>query len=286
MKQILPTEKKTRRKSRRSQRRLGTAPQPLHTTATHSSLAVQPATSFWRVNGSRTIGGMVLLLCLWIIYLLFSDSGFYVYGAVVEGNRILGTEEIYQASQIDTLSVFWVNPNTIKANVEALPNVKTAHVKVTLPANVVISIEERQPAVIWQTGDNMWWIDNEGFFVPPRESQETEQKQLRIIDYDAYPVRPNDQVDLRIIRGAQLVHEHTPDINELLYTRAFGLVYITPEGWPVYLGEADNIAPKLTVAEAVRADLLTREVIPKFIDVRNPLRVVYETIEDVISAEE
>ena len=77
-------------------------------------------------------------------------------------------------------------------------------------------------------------------------------------------------------RGAQLVNEQKPEVTDLYYTRSVGLVYLTPEGWPVYLGDQNDIALKLSTADSVRADLLARNVTPAFIDVRNPRRAVYQ----------
>jgi cell division protein FtsQ len=276
MKRFVSPKKPKRRRSRRSERRLGAPPQKMESSIPWSIFAVKPAITFWQINQSRIAGLMVLLLCLWIIYLMFDRDAFYVYGAKIEGNRILNSAEIYAASQADNLSVFWINPAIVKANIEALPNIKTARVKVTLPANLFIKVEERHPEVLWQTGDSIWWIDNEGTFVPPRQRPDESQDRLRIVDGDAQPVKASDKIDLSIIRGAQIVNEHKPEVTELFYTQAYGLLYFTPEGWPVYMGENINMQAKLLAADAVRTDLLARNVVPAFIDMRNPLRVVYQ----------
>ncbi|MFQ5577821.1 MAG: cell division protein FtsQ/DivIB [Anaerolineae bacterium] len=271
----LPQKSKSRRR-RRSTRRLGNSTGTLNSAAPRSPLAFKPALNYWQVNQSRITGLTVLLLCIWIIYLMIDDDSFYVYRADITGNHILSAQEIYAAGQIHNQSVFWVNPKTAKANLEALPNIKTARVKITLPAKVTIEVEERRPEVVWQTGNETWWIDSEGTFVPPRPESEPDRTRLRITDIDARPVEPSDRLSPAIIRGAQLVNEHKPDITDLYYTRSVGLVYLTPEGWPVYLGNQSDMALKLSTADSVRADLLARSVTPAFIDVRNPRRVVYQ----------
>ncbi|RME46615.1 MAG: FtsQ-type POTRA domain-containing protein [Caldilineae bacterium] len=273
---ILTPPQRTPRRRRRSARRLGASPQVMENRAAAPPLGLGPALAFWQVNRSRITGAMVLLLCLWILYLLFTSDAFYVYGAQIEGNHILSDGEIYAAAAIEGWSVFWVNPRQVRANLEALPNVKEARVRVALPARVTIEVAERQPEVVWQTGDTAWWIDNEGTFVPPRADGGANQNRLRIIDLDNRPVQANDRIDLTIVRGAQIVREHKPEVSELYYTQAIGLVYVTPEGWPIYLGDSGQMAAKIRVAEAVRTDLLARNVSPLFVDVRNPRRVVYQ----------
>lgn len=242
-----------------------------------SPLATQPALTFWHVHQGRIIGVAVLLMCLWILYLLFATETFYVSAANIEGNRILSAQEIYDAAQIDALSIFWVNPKMVKQNLEALANIKSARVNVTLPANVTISIEERQPEIVWQTGQSQWWVDSEGLVAPPRPTEtENNQTRLHITDLDNSPIKEKDQISLSIVQGAQLVNHQKPEIVDLFYNQTYGLIYLSPEGWTIYLGDANNIPAKLACADALRADLQARGVTPSFIDVRNPLRAVYQ----------
>ncbi len=226
----------------------------------------------------RLTGGTVLVACLTALFLLFQRDAFYVYSASVSGNHLLTAAEIYAAAGIDSLSVFWINPDDVKQNVEALSNIKSARVKITLPATVSIDVEEREPELVWQTGNTTWWIDSEGMFIEPRPEMGEPGNKLRLIDGDARPVAPDTKIDIHIVRGAQAVRQNKPELSELMHTEAYGLSYISPEGWPVYLGNDRNIAAKLAAAEAVRADLLARNVVVNHIDARNPLRVVYQEI--------
>jgi len=262
---------------RRSQTRLGSKSTRLETSLPKATLSLKPALSFWKVNSSRIVGLLGLTLIIWILYLLFSLDDFYIYQAEVVGNRILQPQEIYAAGGVNSQSIFWINPAEVTARIEALPNVKTARIYLTMPANLKIEVEERHPEVVWQTGDKVWWIDNEGTFVPPRQESAEPQMHLRIIDDDNRSIQANDQIDLSIIRGAQILNEHKPEIEVLHYSRQFGLSYTTVEGWPIYLGKSSNISGKLLIADAVRADLSARQVIPLFIDVRNPFRVIYQS---------
>jgi len=275
MMKLSPFKQKKARPRRRSERRLGKT-QTLESRTVVSAFAVRPALGFWQMNSSRIIGLLTLLLFVWIGYLLFRYDAFYVYTADIQGNHILGADEIYAASGVHTLSVFWIDPKTVKNNVERLPNVKSARVKVTLPANVRIEVEERQPEVVWQSGEDLWWIDNEGTFVTPKEGVEAAAGRLRIIDTDERKVRVNDTIDTAIIRGAQIVHEQKPEVEQIYHSEYYGLYYFTLDGWPVILGKASNIPTKLAVADAMISDLQIRQITPTFIDVRNPRRGVYK----------
>jgi hypothetical protein len=241
------------------------------------TLRLNPVLTLWETRQTQLLGGAVVLALSWVIYLLFSQPLFYVFGAQINGHHLLSGREIYAASEIHNQSVFWVDPDTVKQNVEALPNVKSADVRVLLPAKAIISVDERQPEVIWQSGNSTWWIDGEGTFVPPQADESEVPAQLRIVDGDKRPIQANDKIDPGIIRGAQLVKVYQPEVTELLYTQAVGLIMVTEEGWPIYLGTGANMRTKLRVAETVRQSLITAGIAPTHIDVREPLRVVYET---------
>jgi cell division protein FtsQ len=154
-----------------------------------------------------------------------------------------------------------------------LPNIKSAAVTVSLPAKVVIKVVERQPELLWQTGDTVWWVDQEGTIVPPKEEVEG---MLRIIDDDRQPLEPGHQIDQNIVRGARRLRMFAPEVSLIRYSRANGLTVATPEGWPVFLGDGSEMRAKLVVLTSVLADLKERNVTPQYIDMRNPLRPVFQ----------
>ncbi|MEM7032942.1 MAG: FtsQ-type POTRA domain-containing protein [Chloroflexota bacterium] len=275
MKRKTTISKPSKLKGQRSKTRLGENAVLLETSVSTSPLSIQPAMAYWNANRGRILGLSLAVLLVWIAYLVFTLPDFYIYEANIHGNRVLTQAEIYEAADIDTLSAFWVNPAQVKANIEALPNIKTADIFLTLPANLTIAVQEREATIIWRSGTETWWVDEEGLCVPPRGEIEQGTEKLEIIDLDERPIQANDRVDISIVQGAQIIHKLKPDLQALQYRQQHGLIYETAESWPVYLGRAQNLEAKIQVADAMRVDLLTRQVTPAFIDVRNPLRIVY-----------
>jgi cell division septal protein FtsQ len=200
---------------------------------------------------------------------------FYVYRAEIEGNFALSAREIYSASGINSQNVFWLNPSKVSAKIEALPNIKSADVSVALPSQVVIKVVERQPQLLWQVQDTVWWVDQEGTIVPPRANVDG---MLRIIDDDRQPVEVGYQIDPIIIRGAQALRILAPNVSVIRHTRAQGLIVATPEGWPVYLGDGSDMRAKLIVLSTLMVDLREKNMVPSFINLRNPLRPVYKEL--------
>jgi len=250
MKVVTLSSSNRKPRRRRSDRRLGRRTTTMHSTvatarprrarAKRASRAERKSAPLWIV---RAAGAVVLAACLTALYLLFQRDTFYVYNASVSGNHLLTTAEIYAASGVDSLSVFWVNPNEVRQNVEALSNIKSAQVKVSLPAAVSIAVEEREPELVWQTGNSTWWIDDEGMFIEPRPEMGEPRNRLRLIDGDARPVAPDSKIDVSVVRGAQAVHQARPELSEMMHTQAFGLSYVSPERLAHLPGRLTRISP-------------------------------------------
>lgn len=263
--------KKQRR--RRSEVRLGTQAISYEATAFQPRFTVTPVLNFWQTRGVKLSSFLMLGLLGWVLYLLFTKPLFFVRTAEIRGNVAVSAREIYTISGIDRQSIFWVNPSETIKKITRLPNIKSASVSLLLPARVVIEVTERRPELVWQTGQTLWWIDQEGTVVPSKEDL---TGMLRIIDDDRQPLEPGYQIDANIIQGAQTLRVLAPDVSVIRYSRLRGLTVATPEGWPVYLGGGSEIKAKLVVLTAVLADLKERNIAPAYIDLRDPLRPVYK----------
>jgi cell division septal protein FtsQ len=261
-----------RRPGRRSHRRLGTQ---YHSSARSIRFTLAPVIGPWQAYGSRLAAALLLAALGWAAYAVFTSSSFYVYGAEVQGNAVVTPEEVYAASQLDSLSVFWVDAHATAEKVKALPNVKSARVEVRLPAHVTITIEERTPELMWQTGSARWWIDAEGTVVPPRGDLSSP---LTIIDTDAQPVSAGQHLDPSILAAARSLRRLLPELPEMHYSHATGISFTTREGWPVHVGDGLNMDAKLTILVALRKDLLAQKITPEFIDVRFVERPFYKVV--------
>ena len=259
-----------RHPGRRSQRRLGTQ---YHSSARPIRFTLAPVIGRWQAYGSRLAAALLLAALGWTAYTVFTSPSFYVYGAEVQGNVVVTPDEVYAASQLEGMSVFWVDADAIAEKVKVLPNVKSARVEVRLPAQVTITIEERTPELVWQTGDARWWIDAEGTVVPPRGDLSSP---LTIIDTDAQPVSPGQRLDPSILAAARSLRRLLPELPVMNYSHATGISFTTREGWPVHVGDGQDMDAKLTVLVALRKDLLARNVSPEFIDVRFVERPFYK----------
>lgn len=261
-----------KRRPRRSELRLGVKMVDYETTAFQPRLVLLPAVKFWQKRGPQLSAVTLFIVLSGTLYYLFTTPTFFVYEAEIRDNVAISSREIYQASKIDSQSIFWINPAEVVERITSLPNIKSASVAVFLPARVVIEVVERRPELLWQTGDTVWWVDEEGTVVPPKEGVED---MLRVIDEDRQPLEAGYKIDPRIVKGAQALRMLAPTLSVIVYSRSQGLTVATPEGWPVYLGDGSQIKAKLVVLTTVLGDLKERNITPAYIDMRNPLRPVY-----------
>jgi cell division protein FtsQ len=262
-----------KRRRRRSELRLGTPAVKFETVADRPKISFGPILQFWQNRGPKVIAIFLLAVIVWTGYTLFTTPSFFVYGAQIRGNEALSDREIYLASQVDRQSIFWVNPEKIESQIATLPNVKSVYVSVALPRQVTIDVVERQPELLWQTGQEIWWIDKEGTVVPPKTEVE---EMLKIIDDDMQPLEAGYKIDPTIIKGSQALRLLAPNVSIIRHTRAQGLIVSTPEGWPVFLGDGSEMRAKLVVLSTLLPDLREEENPPLYIDLRNPLRPVYK----------
>jgi len=166
---VVPLDSKAKkRRKRRSTRRSGknaTMQTNVASPALRLGTAKLPA-----FNRARWLGVGVFLAILWGLYIFFNQPTFFVYDADITGNNILTSDEIFQASGVEDLSIFWVNAKDVQERIEMMPGIKSAEVSVSLPARVSINVEERTPAVVWMINNEPQWVDTDGIFLDQKPS--------------------------------------------------------------------------------------------------------------------
>lgn len=255
---ILPAK----RRPRRSRSRLG---RDYEVAVPEIKLSLRPVVGFWQAHGGKALGVLLLLALGLLIYQLFAMDAFYVYAATVVGHQLVPAEEIYQSSDLEGMSIFWINPGRIEAAIASLPNIKEARVYCGLPNQVTIEVVERQPQVIWQQGEKRYWIDEEGTVLLAR-GELTEA--TVIVDLDERPVQPGDRVDPQVIAGAQKLRSLLPELTTVQYTSQTGLGFRSQQGWPVYLGQGEDMEQKVAIMKALLQEIEAKGVRPQLIDLR------------------
>ena len=106
-----------------------------------------------------------------ILFWLLTDDSFRVTEASVS---FRGLQHADRAAVLDHLSgidrspnIFRVRTSELVSELQLLPEVDAASAKVTLPADVSVHLDEREPIFVWSDGEVAWLVDEEGMLFAP-----------------------------------------------------------------------------------------------------------------------
>jgi cell division septal protein FtsQ len=215
-------------------------------------------------RAGRTVSLVLLIGLSWVLLEFFVRDAFFVYGADVRGNQLLSARQIYEASGIDSYSIFWIQPGAVEAALESLPYVRAATVRCWLPSRVEIFVEERDPIILWHVRDKILWVDREGRAMEPLT---TLSGLIKVEDTAGEAVDANGNMNPEIVIGVQYIRQLLPKVDFFNYNRTYGLQFVTPEGVQVYLGGGQpalgqalgagtgDMAYKVQIFDAVRRQI-------------------------------
>ncbi|HSJ58235.1 MAG TPA: FtsQ-type POTRA domain-containing protein [Anaerolineae bacterium] len=218
----------------------------------------------------------ILLLTLAAISALvyaFTDAQFFVYEGHIVGARHLHPAIIYQAAGVHEQSIFWIDPNNVAARVAQVEGVKEVRVRCELPARVVISVEERQPRILWRAvmQEHDWWLDEEGV-VLPYHGDPASPDLIFVVDYSSRALAVGDHVEpVELVQSVLSLAKAMPGVRIYTYHAERGLGFTQESAgsqWPVYLGSSDDLARKVQVMQAVTTYLASNDIRPRYVDVR------------------
>ena len=206
---------------------------------------------------------LLLIALSWLGGQFFLTDKFYVHEITVLGNQFVSSQEIFSASKLSGLSIFWVNPARVEAAVARLPGIKEARVRCRLPNRVIVEVVERQAQIVWQRDGARYWVDEAGVVLPARGEL---KGALLIEDSTPGPLQVGDRLDPRVIESALELHRLLPELAAVQYSNK-GLSFRQQGGYPIYLGVGD-MAEKVAIMKALVRKLAAEGVQPEYIDLR------------------
>lgn len=225
--------------------------------------------------GSRIISGMVVGLVLLALYVVAFSAEFQVNQLDVKGIQRLALSDFEAVLGVNGEQIINLDPAGMAQKLTAsFPELASVNVSVGFPAEVHINVVERQPVLTWNVGDTSYWVDENGFILPPRG----EVSGLQTITADALPfllptaapvetetAQPETptstaywgrQMDPKLLKTMiDLPGKISIDSN-LVYNSLNGLGWKDSRGWDVYIGrDLGNIDQRLTIYELLIASL-------------------------------
>lgn len=234
-----------------------------------------PVVSFsWRFIS----GAMFLLMAICVIN-LWSSPAFKISTIQVEGMDRLTQGDLNTVLGIIGESVFLVSPQEMEQNLlVAFPELNSVNIKLSLPAEVVVQVDERKPIMSLIYKGMEYWIDSQGVAFTPRGNPgklirvEAQSELSEIQQYDQTDENPLSaptiSIDPKLVVAVESIGGTLPEGTLILYDQEHGLGWVDPQGWHVYFGhDNQDIEMKLYVYESLVETLNEEGINPSMVSV-------------------
>lgn len=229
--------------------------------------AVKLRSGVRRITGSHMLALLMLLAMVALLAWFFVDTRFFIYEAEVQGNALVSADEVYRASGLDTMSVFYVNWRQVAERIcHLVPGVAQVRINCQLPNRVLIHVREHEVHFAWRTNGGAFLVDGEGRVLKSDDGGYGEL--LSIHDLDEYPLQPGDQVDQIALKAVSRLHSLLPEVKAFDYSRAKGISLLDGHGWRIYFGDDQALPEKVATMHAVLQKIANSGASVKLIDLR------------------
>jgi len=211
---------------------------------------------------------LALLLAMVALLIWFSvDLRFFIYGAEVRGHKMISAEEIYRASDLNTMSVFFVNRARVAERIrQQVPGIAQVRVECQWPNRVSIHIREYEVRFVWYTDGTAFLVDSSGRVLKVDDG--VHEELLTICDLDNQPLEPGDQVDQTALNAVSGLHKLLPEVKVFEYSRAKGVSLLDTQGWRIYFGDDQSLTEKVANMRAILQVIANDDAPVEVIDLR------------------
>lgn len=226
----------------------------------------------------RIVSGLIVLLLSGLLFLFFYADAFYVTSIRVGGVDTMTIEEIFAYADIANWHIFWVRPEQVRENVMEYPSVAEAQVQIGWPPNMItITVQEREPALVWEQNGVAYWVDIQGNIMNMRMER---ADLVRVIVDDPLAEIPtgSNAIDTDIVFGVLELHELRPDVAEWRYRPDSGLGFRNQYAWDVWFGVGTGMAEKMQIYESLASRIIARGIQAGEVFVVNPDAPYYSVL--------
>jgi cell division septal protein FtsQ len=228
------------------------------------------------VTSPRWISLLILLAIGSAFYFVGADMTYYVSQVEVAGAATLSQRAIVEASRMEGMHIFWLDPAGAARGVAEIPSILTATVEIIWPSAASVTVSERTPVLVWDQAGDRFWVDEEGRLMQARHEA---PELLLILSQRPDKLYVGERIPLDVMAGALQLRQERPNIDSLFYEAGNGLSYEDGRNWRAYFGTGLAMNQKLAVYEALVADLQARGLQPKYISVINKDKPFYHLVE-------
>jgi hypothetical protein len=205
-----------------------------------------------------------------------ADATYYVTQVEVAGAATLSQRAIIEASRMEGMHIFWLDPAEAARGVAEIPSILTATVEIVWPGAANITVSERAPVLAWDQAGDRFWVDEEGRLMQARHEA---PELLLILSQQPDRLFVGERIPFDVMAGALQLQQERPNIDSLFYEAGNGLSYEDGRNWRAYFGTGLDMNQKLAVYEALVVDLQARGLQPRYISVINKDKPFYHLAE-------
>jgi cell division septal protein FtsQ len=227
--------------------------------------------------GWRLLSGVLVAALLAALYYLWSSPDFKVQAAEVTGLQRLSQADVRAVLNIEEESIFTLQAAELQEKLEeAFPEFATVAVELGLPAKVSVTIEERQPILVWKQDGKEILVDANGISFPQRENAPPGPSLT--VEAAAAPPQPvaADELDpdapfmpVEMVSAIVSMSGQAPQGTPILYDKIHGLGWREPQGWEVYFGDVQDMGAKLNVYQAMLQHFKSEGIEPVLVSVEH-----------------
>lgn len=209
--------------------------------------------------GMRLISGVLALALAMLLYHLWSSPIYKVEGVEIVGLQRLTSVDVNSVLDVAGELIFAVDAEVIQQRLqEAFPEFSSVAVRVGLPRDVSVTVDERLPILTWRQDGRTVLVDANGVAFPMRD--QTQAGPALVIEaFDSPPPVVLDQEDngfehflpVEMVSAILSMSGHAPDNSIIVYNSDHGLGWRDSQGWEVYFGDIKDIDIKLRIYEAM-----------------------------------
>lgn len=197
----------------------------------------------------------------------------------VEGTHSLSQDAIVEASGIQGASMFRLPREEATERLLAIPSVRDVSFARSWPNSLTITVEERQPAVLWSLNGRDYLVDAEGIVLGEAPAP---GELPRVLDVTPdLTLDTGDRVQPDAVAFARRIVAESPgmlaeNVMTMEYSAGIGVTVTFQDGLRVTFGDERSYDYKMAVLSQLLDQLDAQGVHPQAVDLRFGERVTYE----------
>ena len=215
--------------------------------------------------------GMIAAAGLVAGFLYVNSSMFFVGEILVEGNKYIAAEDVYQVAGIpETVNIFRLNVANVKSRLVGDLRIAEADVARRFPATIVIKIKERRPVAVLAVAYGFAEVDRQGVILSVSKNLKRLQVPM-VTGTEGGSLYVSDRVDTPAMNPvleylASLDETALNQLSEINVRSNGEMVAYSLESIPVHLGRGEKMQEKARLTGAILQEMKEKKVAVEYID--------------------